>query len=245
MDRFTVYPAIDLRKGKVVRLQQGDPGQQTVFGDDPVAVARRWIGDGATWLHVVNLDGALDESSAANWQIVTQLTQLGASVQFGGGVRTLRDVARAIKRGVARIILGTAAIEDPDLVSEAIDHFGAERITVAIDTEAGKVKTHGWQRDTAVTPTDLGLEMATCGVRSVIYTDISRDGVYRGINVGAAAGLAQATGLNVIVSGGVASLNDVRRAHGFADAGVSGVIIGRALYEGKVDLRQAMAEIGD
>ena len=245
MDRFTVYPAIDLRKGKVVRLQQGNPDQQTIFGNDPVAVARRWNEAGATWLHVVNLDGALDESGAANWKILPQLAQLGASVQFGGGIRTLRDVARAIKRGVARVILGTVAIEDPDLVSEAIEHFGAERITVAIDAKAGKVKTHGWQTDTAVTPTDLGLEMANCGVRTVIYTDISRDGVYRGINAGAAAGLAQATGLNVIVSGGVASLEDVRRAYSFAGRGISGVIIGRALYEGKVDLKQALAEIGD
>ena len=245
MDEFTIFPAIDLRKGKVVRLQHGDPGQQTVFGDDPVAVARRWIDDGASWLHVVNLDGAFDESSAINWQIVPQLAQLGANVQFGGGIRTLRDVARAIKRGVSRIILGTAAIEDPDLVVEVIDHFGTERIAVAIDVEAGKVKTHGWQMNTAVAPADLGQEMATLGVGTVIYTDISRDGVYRGINVGAAAGLAQATGLNVIVSGGVASLEDVRRAYSFAGIGVRGVIIGRALYEGKVDLRQAMAEIGD
>lgn len=245
MSPFTLYPAIDLRQGKVVRLERGDPGQQTVFDHDPVAVSRRWISEGATWLHVVNLDGAFDESSAANWQILPQLTQSGTSIQFGGGLRSLRDVARAIKRGIARVVLGTAAIEDPDLVMQAIDHFGAERIAVAIDAEGGKVKTHGWQTETGVSPTDLALEMAALGVSTIIYTDISRDGVYRGINAGAAAGLAQATGLSVIVSGGVASLDDIRRAYALARAGISGVIVGRALYEGRVDLKQALAMIED
>lgn len=244
MNGFTIYPAIDLRKGKVVRLQRGDPGEQMIFSNDPAATARRWIDEGATWLHVVNLDGAFDEASATNWQVLPELTQLGASVQFGGGIRTLRDLARAIKRGVSRVIVGTAAIEDPDMIGEAIDHFGPDRIAVAIDVEGGRVKTHGWQMETAVLPVDLGLEVASLGVRTVIYTDISRDGVYQGINAGAAAGVAYATSLNVIVSGGVASLEDVRRAYALTHRGICGVIIGRALYEGKVDLKQAILEVG-
>lgn len=241
MSEFTIYPAIDLRQGKVVRLEHGDPARQTTFGDDPVAMAQRWIDGGATWLHVVNLDGAFDEAGAANWRALEALTQLNARVQFGGGLRSLRDVARALNRGVARVVLGTAAVEDPDIVEDVVRRFGGARVAVGIDSRDGLVRTRGWQDETAVSPIDLGLQMSAMGVETIIYTDISRDGVLTGVDADGAARLAEETGLSVIASGGVASLDDVRRTVAYAEAGVSGLIIGRALYDGKIGLTEALA----
>ena len=238
---FTIYPAIDLRKGKVVRLQYGDPEMQTTFSDDPVATANQWITAGARWLHVVNLDGAFDEFSAANWQALTQLTALGIPVQFGGGIRSFRDAAMALKRGVSRVIFGTIAIEAPDIVADAVQRFGVERIAVGIDARDGRVKTRGWQTDTAVSPIDLGFEMKAIGIQTVIFTDISRDGVLTGVNAAASAELAQETGLNVIASGGVAGLEDVHNTYAYADSGVTGLIIGRALYDKRINLADAIA----
>ncbi len=240
---FTIYPAIDLRNGRVVRLQYGDPDKQTVFGDDPAAMGQKWLDAGAEWLHVVNLDGAFDEKGAANWSVLSELCRLGAKVQFGGGIRSLADVERALDAGVSRVILGTAAVENPDLVAEVMARFGAARVAVGIDARDGAVKTRGWVKDTAVTPTQLGQQMKECGVQTVIYTDISRDGVLTGVNAVATAQLAQETGLNAIASGGVASLDDILRCHALRRQGVSGVIVGRALYEGKIDLAQAVTAV--
>ena len=240
---FTIYPAIDLRNGRVVRLQYGDPGRQTVFSDDPAAVGENWLAAGAEWLHVVNLDGAFDEAGAANWAALPALCRLGAKVQFGGGIRALEDAARALDAGVSRIILGTAAVEKPDLVTEAAARFGAARVAVGIDARNGVVKTRGWLQDAAVTPAQLGRRMKERGVQTVIYTDISRDGVLVGVNVAATAQLAQATGLRVIASGGVASLDDILRCYARRQQGVSGVIVGRALYDGKINLAQAIAAV--
>ncbi|MCB8943248.1 MAG: 1-(5-phosphoribosyl)-5-[(5-phosphoribosylamino)methylideneamino]imidazole-4-carboxamide isomerase [Ardenticatenaceae bacterium] len=237
---FIIYPAIDLRNGRVVRLKFGDPNQQTTFSDDPVAIAQQWVAAGATWLHVVNLDGAFDEAGTANWQILPQLTQQGAKVQFGGGVRSLDDVARVLDAGVARVILGTVAIEQPELVAAAIAQFGADKIAVGIDARDGVVKTRGWLRETAVSPLELGTQMKAIGVQTVIYTDISRDGVLTGVNVTKTAELAETTGLHVIASGGVASLQDIEQTLAVADKGVVGVITGRALYDGRLDLREAI-----
>ena len=241
--RFTIYPAIDLRNGRVVRLQLGDPNKQTVFSDDPAAMGRQWLAAGAEWLHVVNLDGAFDEAGAANWAALPQLTRLGAQVQFGGGIRALADVARALDAGAARVILGTTAVENPALVAEATAQFGAERIVVGIDARDGRVKTRGWLHDTAVTPAQLGQQMKESGVQTIIYTDISRDGVLTGVNAAATAQLAQATGLRVIASGGVAALDDITRCAALAGQGVVGVITGRAIYDGRLDLHTAFQTI--
>ncbi len=240
---FTIYPAIDLRNGRVVRLQYGDPNKQTIFGDDPAAMGRRWVDAGATWLHVVNLDGAFDQAGAANWAALPALTALGAKVQFGGGIRALADVARALDAGVSRVILGTAAIENPDLVAQAIDQFGADKIAVGIDARDGRVKTRGWLQETAVSPTQLGQQMQNLGVTTAIYTDISRDGVLTGVNAQATAALAQATGLHVIASGGVAAVEDIVRCYELLNQGVVGVIVGRALYDGRVELAQAVTAV--
>lgn len=235
---FTIYPAIDLRHGRVVRLQYGDPARQTVFGDDPAAAARRWLDAGATWLHVVNLDGAFDEHGAANWAALPRLTALGVPVQFGGGMRTLADMQRAVDAGVSRVILGTAAVETPELVAAAVAALGAARVVVGLDARDGVVKTRGWQRDGGVTTTALGRTMRAAGVTTVIHTDIGRDGVLTGVNWQASQALAESTGLAVIASGGVASLDDIRAS--LAAPGISGVITGRAIYDGRLDLAAAV-----
>ena len=240
-DTFVVYPAIDLRRGRVVRLERGDPERQTVFGDDPRAVGERWVAAGATWLHVVNLDGAFQEGGAANWEALASLTALDAQIQFGGGLRILEDVERAVNHGVDRVVLGTAAVENPDLVEEALARFGAERVAVGIDARDDIVRTRGWQAEGGLEATVLAQQMAALGVTTAVHTDISRDGVYAGVNAAASATLAQASGLRVIASGGVASLEDVRRAAAYAQQGVVGVIAGRALYEGRLDLAEALS----
>ncbi len=247
MDLFTVYPAIDLRAGAVVRLVRGDPAQQTVYGDDPAGVASRWLAAGATWLHVVDLDGAFAGSpheidgvqSSANRGALGEILTAAAGrarVQFGGGLRTLTDVERILSLGVGRAILGTAAIESPELVAEAVARFGKERVGVGIDARRHRVQVRGWTRTADVDPITLGKRLVELGVQTVVYTDISRDGVGSGVDVDGARRLAQETGLSVIASGGVASLRDVQQVRA---AGLSGVIIGRALYEGGVSLKEA------
>ena len=242
---WDIYPAIDLRQGRVVRLMQGDPGKETAYAADPLSVAHRWRESGATWLHVVNLDGALGERGRENQAALERIFTAGLRVQFGGGLRDLELVRRALDLGVSRAVVGTAAVEDPALVEAMLAAFGPERIAVAIDARQGKVRTHGWQQAASMTAAELARKWATQGVRWLIFTDVSRDGMGSGLNVAATTHLAQATGsstgsghrLHVIASGGVSSLEDVRWAY---RAGLSGVIIGRALYEGQVDLREAL-----
>lgn len=240
---FEIYPAIDLRGGRVVRLQYGDPELQTVFSDDPLAIARKWTDAGSKWLHVVNLDGAFDEAGTANWRILPGLARTGAKVQFGGGIRTLKDVERALDTGINRVIFGTVAIENPHLVADAVRLFGSERVVAGIDARDGKVKTRGWQTATQISPAQLGRQMKSVGVQTIIYTDISRDGVLTGVNVSATAQLAKDTGMAVIASGGVATMEDVVQCSAAASNGVAGVVVGRALYDGRIDLQKAIETI--
>lgn len=232
-----VYPAIDLRRGRVVRLRHGDPAQETVHSDDPVAVAERWRAAGATWLHVINLDGALGEATLA-LDALRAIAAVGLPVQFGGGLRSLDDAALALKAGAARVILGTLAVQQPDRAGEAVRRFGAEAVAVALDARGERVATHGWQQVSAWTPAELGARFAQMGVMHALYTDVSRDGDLSGVNVEATAALARATGLAVIASGGVASLDDVRRLR--ATGAVAGVVIGQALYTGAFALEEAL-----
>ena len=245
MSKFTIFPAIDLRNGRVVRLEQGDPERETVFGTNPAKMAQKWLDAGAKWLHVVNLDGAFDEAGAANWTALSAIGQLDAKVQFGGGIRSLDDISRALDAGARRVVLGTIAIEKPELVNEAVAKFGKNKIAVGIDAYNGRVKTRGWQQDTAVNPVDLGKEMKERGIKTIIYTDIGLDGVLGGVNVQATVQLSRVTGLDVIASGGVASLEDIRRCHAQAEHGLVGVITGRAIYDGRMDLAEAFAAIGE
>jgi phosphoribosylformimino-5-aminoimidazole carboxamide ribotide isomerase len=243
MGTFDVYPAIDLRGGKVVRLSQGDPARQTTYGDDPAEVARNWLSAGARWLHVVNLDGAFGDRDLKNQQALVAVLEVAAEmgdearVQFGGGLRSSDDVERVIALGVGRAILGTAAIEAPELVGEVVGRFGSDAIGVGIDARDNRVRVHGWVQETQVDPATLGKRLHELGLRTAVFTNIARDGVGSGVDVVSTQRLATATGLSVIASGGVASLEDVVRVR---DAGLSGVIIGRALYEGQIDLQEAL-----
>lgn len=237
-----IYPAIDLRQGQVVRLRHGDPQQQTTYGGDPLTVARQWAAAGARWLHMVNLDGALAGNAAlaqANLAVLAEVTWVGPQVQFGGGLRCPADVTRAFELGASRVVLGTMAIEEPQTLQWALKQFGAERILVGLDARNGRVAIRGWQVDSGLEVIAVGRKLRAAGVTTILHTDIGRDGDLSGVNAVASSQLAQATGLQVIASGGVAGLDDVRRLGDLP--GIHGVIIGRALYEGRISLRQAMA----
>ena len=234
---FTIYPAIDLRGGKVVRLKEGDPARMTSYSDDPAETARKWLGMGAQWLHVVNLDGAFGEGDNANRAALESILKLGARVQFGGGIRSMDAVADILKLGVSRAILGTIAIEQPAIAAEALARFGADKIAVGIDARDGLVRTRGWKDNSGVSAIDLALQMRTVGLGTVIFTDVSRDGLGSGLNIPATRELSEKSGLDVIASGGVHTIDDVKAAK---DAGLAGCIIGRALYDGTVDLGKAL-----
>lgn len=238
---FTIYPAIDLRGGKVVRLKEGDPARMTSYSADPAEAAQRWLDAGASWLHVVNLDGAFGENDTANRNALTEILKLRARVQFGGGMRSLDAIAAALHLGVSRVILGTIAIEQPEIVKDALKLFGAGQIAVGIDARDGLVRTRGWKDDSGVKATDLALHMQTLGLATVIFTDIRRDGLGSGLNIQSTRKLAEVSGLDVIASGGVHTLEDVMAAK---DAGLAGCIIGRSLYDGTVELEEAIANLG-
>lgn len=250
-----VFPAIDLRRGRCVRLRQGRAEDETVYGDDPAAVARAWVAQGAQWLHVVNLDGAFGDGTVRARRPVNleRLVEIRAAVpatpvQFGGGLRSLDDVDTALGLGATRVILGTVAVQDPSLVADALRRFGPERVVVGIDARGGRVATHGWQQTSDVTAAALGQAMHDRGVTTVVYTDIARDGMLTGLNVQATADLARASGLWVIASGGVASLEDLihlraaqaRLARDGSGGRIEGAIIGQALYTGAVSLADAI-----
>ncbi len=233
-----IYPALDLRHGKVVRLRLGDPSQQTVYGE-PVEVAERWIRAGAEWLHVVNLDGAFSDPNAHdNEAVVEQLATAGLPIQFGGGLRSFEDVQRAFDLGVSRAVLGTLAAEQPDVVAACIARWGADAIAVALDAREGQVMTRGWQQEAGFTAVELGQHLAALGARHALYTDVSRDGALTGVNVGATVDLAKATGLQVIASGGVSTLGDIVALK--ESGAVAGAVLGTALYEGLLDLAEAI-----
>jgi len=232
-----IYPAIDLRGGKVVRLKEGDPARMTAYSDDPAETARKWLGMNAAWLHVVNLDGAFGESDDANRSALEAILKLGAQVQFGGGMRSLDTIENAIQLGVSRVVLGTVAIEQPKVVIAALKKFGPEKIAVGIDARDGLVHVRGWKSDSGILAKDLALQMRTFGLRTVIFTDIRRDGLGSGLNIPSTRELADVSGLDVIASGGVNTIEDVIEAK---EAGLAGCIIGRALYEGTIKLNDAL-----
>jgi phosphoribosylformimino-5-aminoimidazole carboxamide ribotide isomerase len=236
MSGFTVYPAIDLRAGRVVRSKEGDPARMTSYSDDPAQTAHRWLDAGADWLHVVNLDGAFDENDMANYGALRFILEIAenfnAMVQFGGGIRSLQMIERALNLGISRVVLGTIAVEQPDLVAEALKRFGAEKIAVGIDARDGSVRVRGWQANSGISAANLALQMRTLGLNTIIFTDVNRDGLGSGLNIPATKELVDISRLDVIASGGVNSLNDVIEAR---SANLAGVIIGRALYEGTID----------
>lgn len=233
-----VYPAIDLRGGRVVRLKEGDPNRQTLFSDNPLNTARQWIDQGADWLHVVNLDGAF-QAENDNLAVLEQIARLDVSVQFGGGLRHMDDIAHALDLGAHRVILGTVAVKQPEIVAQAVERFGADAICVALDARDGKITTHGWQQATELTPLDYGRLMAGQGVRHALYTDVGRDGQLTGSDVERTIDLGRESGLQVIASGGVATIAEIGQLA--ASGAVAGVIIGMALYEGCLTLPDALS----
>ncbi len=232
-----IYPAIDLRGGKVVRLKEGDPDRQTIFSDDPLAIAQKWMDEGAEWLHMVNLDGAFAAAND-NGSILEKAAKLGIKIQFGGGLRTMQDIGHALKQGASRVVLGTIAVEQPEAITEAIKLYGAEAICVALDARDGKITTHGWQQKSELTLLDYGRQVAEMGVIHALYTDIHRDGSLIGANVSETIKLGRDTGLKIIASGGVSSMEEI---HQLARSQVvAGAIIGMALYEGRLTLAEAL-----
>lgn len=243
-----LFPAIDLHHGRCVRLRQGDPAAETVFGDDPTAIARRWAEMGAEWLHIVNLDGAFGEAGRSgddrpvNLQRLAEIrAAVGLPIQFGGGLRRLGDIELALDLGATRVVLGTAAVRDPGLVVAALQQFGARQIVVGIDARDGYVATHGWKQTSDLKATTLARVLAETGLRRVVYTDIGRDGMLAGVNLAATVELARSSGLGVIASGGVSGLADIEALAGHEADGIEGVVIGQALYTGALDLGQALA----
>jgi phosphoribosylformimino-5-aminoimidazole carboxamide ribotide isomerase len=235
-----ILPAIDLRGGQCVRLRQGDYDQETVFGDDPAAMARRWVEQGAAWLHLVDLDGARAGRPVNAESVRRIIAATGIPCQLGGGIRTEEHITEALGWGVHRVILGTRALHDPAWCESVCRRFPG-RIVLGIDARAGRVAAEGWRTESDVTALDLARRCADWPLAAIVYTDIAKDGMLAGPNVESTAELARAVpGIPVLASGGVSSLDDVVR---LARAGLPGCIIGRALYEGRIDLASAIAEV--
>jgi phosphoribosylformimino-5-aminoimidazole carboxamide ribotide isomerase len=232
-----ILPAIDLRGGRCVRLRQGDYDQETVFGDDPAAMARRWVEQGATYLHVVDLDGARQGSPINGASVRRIVEAAGVPCQLGGGLRTETHVAEALTWGVARVILGTRALEEPGWLETLCRRFPG-RVVLGIDAKEGRVAVAGWTELTEQRALALARQCATWPLAALIYTDISRDGMLAGPNLDALAELASAVPLPIIASGGVSTRDDVRRLAGL---GLAGCIIGRALYEGRLNLAEMIS----
>jgi len=234
-----ILPAIDLLDGKVVRLAQGRRDAVTVYSTDPVAVARRWAEAGATWLHVVDLNGAFD-GTYTNLPVARQIiASCGINVELSGGIRTVETLAAAIEAGAARVVLGTKACEDPAFVREAAARYG-RKIAVAIDAKAGQVVSRGWVSSTTLTPAALARSVRELGVETIICTDVSRDGMLQGPNLALLGDVLDVGSLHVIASGGISSLEDLKQLTALEPRGVIGAIVGKALYEGKIDARQAI-----
>jgi phosphoribosylformimino-5-aminoimidazole carboxamide ribotide isomerase len=232
-----VYPAIDMRGGKVVRLMEGDPNRETIFNDDPVAQAKIWIEQGAEWLHMVNLDGAFDDDSDYIG-ILKEIAKLNVKIQFGGGLRSLSAIKKALDAGVSRVVIGTLAAKEPDTVAVAIERHGADAICAAMDARDGFVTTHGWTEKTTLTPIEFGRLMQAQGVVHALYTDVNRDGSMIGVNIHDTVALARNTELKVIASGGISKMIEIQQlAHSHA---VAGVIIGMALYKDEISLSEAL-----
>lgn len=238
-ERLTLYPAIDLKAGQCVRLVHGEMAKATVYNEDPAAQARAFAAAGFDRLHIVDLDGAFSGRSENADAVVSILKASNARAQLGGGVRDMAAIEFWLAKGLARVILGTAAVRDPALVKEACRRF-PDRIAVGVDARDGRVKTDGWAGDSEHSAEEIGRRFEGEGAAAIIYTDISRDGVLAGVNVEATAALAESLSIPVIASGGVSGIEDVRRLAG-ASRKIEGVIIGRALYDGRIDAKAALA----
>ncbi|MCM3760632.1 1-(5-phosphoribosyl)-5-[(5-phosphoribosylamino)methylideneamino]imidazole-4-carboxamide isomerase [Alkalihalobacillus oceani] len=240
MSKFVIYPAIDMRDGKCVRLKQGDYNEETVYGDSPFAMAHQFAEDGAEWIHMVDLDGAKAKKRINHEHVLRVANELDVRVQVGGGIRTADDVAFYLDQGVDRVILGSVAVNDPAFTKEMLATYGGERIAIGLDARDGYVATEGWLETSSVKAETLAQELARFGAEVFIFTDISRDGMLSGPNTEAITALAEATGKQVIASGGVSSLADLSELRQRTTRGVSGAIVGKALYTNQFTLAEAL-----
>jgi len=239
-----LYPAIDILGGCAVRLRKGDFAQSKVYDEDPLAAARAWVSEGAQRLHVVDLDGAR-EGAPANLEHVSRITsELGVRVQLGGGLRSTEAIAKALEAGVSRVILGTAAFTDPELLEEALETHGPERVMVSVDARSGRVVTEGWTKATDISVNDVLGELKRRGVSELLYTSVDRDGMLEGVDAQEARAVAEAAdGASLIYSGGVGSLEDLRALASLGAVSLAGVIVGKALYEGRFSFADGRAAL--
>ena len=236
---MVIFPAIDIRDGKCVRLFKGDFAQETVYGDKPEEMALKWQALGGEFLHLVDLDGARAKKPV-NLEVIKKIVAaVKIPVELGGGIRTMENIDEVLALGVRRVILGSVAVQNPDLVKEACAKYG-DRIVVGIDAKDGIVAVDGWGVSGNVEASVLAKKMAEAGVKTIIYTDISRDGTLSGCNVEATAKLAEVSGINVVASGGVSNIEDIKALLPYADKGIEGVIVGKSIYTGSLDLQEAI-----
>ena len=236
---MVILPAIDLKDGKCVRLYQGDYNRSTVFSDYPEEMALKWQQGGAKYLHIVDLDGAKEGEPVNIFSIKKILDTVNIPIEVGGGIRTLENIEDLLDMGAERVVLGSTAIEKPDLIREAAREFG-ERVIVGIDAKQGKAAVNGWSNVSDMTALELAIHVGDMGISTIIYTDISKDGTLAGHNAAATAELARQSGLPVIASGGVSSLDDIKALKAHQQDGIEGVVIGRALYTGALDLAEVL-----
>ncbi|MEI5905537.1 1-(5-phosphoribosyl)-5-[(5-phosphoribosylamino)methylideneamino]imidazole-4-carboxamide isomerase [Bacillus spongiae] len=239
---FIIYPAIDMRGGKCVRLLQGDYAKETVYGDSPFEMAKQFVSQGAEWIHMVDLDGAKDGNRVNDTFVIQAAKELNVKIQIGGGVRCEEDIIRYLDNGIERVIIGSVAVSNPDFTIEMIQKYG-KKIAIGIDAKDGYVATHGWLNTSDLMAVELGKRFAAAGAETFIFTDIATDGMLSGPNLKAIERIAKETGKQVIASGGVSKLNDLKALKGLMNLGVSGAIVGKAIYEGRFSVAEALKEV--
>ena len=236
-----VIPAIDLREGRCIRLKQGRKEEVTVYDGRPVEIAQSYQDNGARMLHIVDLDGAFSDPNSRNLQVLREvICKIKIPVQFGGGLRGYKDVEKVIELGVSRVVIGTLAVESPETLAKVVRSFGGDRIAVGIDAKNGQVMTRGWENEGNVSALELAQEVAALGVERIIYTDVARDGMLTGVNIEQTCMIARVSGLRVTASGGISSLEDIKRLRTASECGIDSVIVGKALYEGRFTLKDAL-----
>lgn len=240
---FTVYPAIDMRGGKCVRLLQGDYDKETVYGDSPFDMAKQFAKAGATWIHMVDLDGAKDGKRVNDEFVIQAAQELNVKVQIGGGIRTEEDIVHYLEKGIERVIIGSIAVSEPEFALDMVKKYG-RNIALGIDAKDGYVATHGWVNTSKLKAVDLAKLFANAGAETFIFTDIATDGMLQGPNLAAVELMAQVTGKEVIASGGVSELADLQALKALSAQGVKGAIVGKAIYEGRFTVRDALIEVG-
>ena len=253
---LTILPAIDLRDGRCVRLKEGRIDDATFYDGDPAEIARSYQDDGAQMIHVVDLDGAFSNPNSRNRQVLrTIISGTNIPLQFGGGLRSLEDVTQALELGVARVVIGTLAVEAPKILEQALQMFGADRVAVGIDARNGEVLTRGWEQDGGLSALELAQRVGSLGVERIVYTDIARDGTLTGVNIEQTCAIARESGLKVTASGGVSSLGDIERllvakrdardSVNGKPGGIDSLIIGKALYDGRFTLQEALLKVSE